>query len=190
LAATGFLLLCIAPLVGLIALLIKIDSRGPVLFSQTRVGEGGRTFKCWKFRSMYQDAEKRRAQLESVERMSGGLRFKMKDDPRITRVGRLLRASSMDELPQLWNVFRGDMSLVGPRPPIPSEVSEYELGERRRLEGVPGITCIWQVSGRADIPFDRQVEMDLEYLDQQSLRFDLLLLLKTIPAVLFGRGAY
>jgi lipopolysaccharide/colanic/teichoic acid biosynthesis glycosyltransferase len=122
--------------------------------------------------------------------MDGGVIFKMKHDPRITRVGRYIRRASIDELPQLWNVLKGDMSLVGPRPPVPSEVSQYTLSDRRRLEAKPGITCVWQVSGRSDIPFEQQVELDFAYIESQSLWMDIKLLLKTIPAVLLGRGAY
>jgi len=122
--------------------------------------------------------------------MKGGVIFKMKEDPRITRIGKFLRRGSIDELPQLWNVLKGDMSLVGPRPPLPSEVQEYTLADRRRLEAIPGITCLWQVMGRSAIPFSEQVELDAAYIESQSLRQDLTILLKTIPAVLSGRGAY
>ena len=188
--SSGLLLLILSPLGLLLALAIRLDSRGPIFFRQVRVGRDSHTFLLWKFRSMYIDAEQRREALLTGGRMSGGIRFKMKRDPRITRVGRFLRASSLDELPQLINILRGDMSLVGPRPPIPAEVADYTLLDRRRLEGVPGLTCIWQVSGRSEIPFERQVEMDIDYLDRRSLLFDLLLLLRTIPAVLLGRGAY
>ena len=190
LLVSGTMLVALAPLGLLLALLIKLDSRGPVFFRQVRVGRDGRTFLLWKYRSMYVDAEQRRQELLTEGRMSGGIRFKMKRDPRITRVGRLLRASALDELPQLINILHGDMSLVGPRPPIPAEVADYTLRDRRRLGGVPGLTCIWQVSGRSEIPFERQVEMDLEYLDRADLRLDLSLLLRTIPAVVLGRGAY
>ncbi len=122
--------------------------------------------------------------------MAGGVIFKMKNDPRITGIGRLIRRASIDELPQLWNVLIGEMSLVGPRPPLPSEVDQYALADRQRLHVKPGITCIWQVSGRSDIPFERQVELDIDYLYSQSIWVDLELLVKTIPAVLFGKGAY
>ena len=122
--------------------------------------------------------------------MAGGVIFKMREDPRITRVGKFIRRASIDELPQLWNVFRGDMSLVGPRPPLPSEVAEYDLADRRRLHVQPGITCIWQVSGRSDIPFEQQVELDVDYIYTQSLATDIKLLLQTVPAVVLGRGAY
>lgn len=139
---------------------------------------------------MYIDAEVRKKELETMNEMNGGVLFKMKDDPRITKVGKIIRKASIDELPQLWNVCKGDMSLVGPRPALPSEVNQYSLAERRRLEVIPGITCIWQVSGRSDIPFDKQVGLDVEYIESQSLWLDIKLLLLTIPAVLLGRGAY
>jgi len=139
---------------------------------------------------MYIDAEARKAALMAQNEMAGGVLFKMKDDPRITRVGKYIRRGSIDELPQLWNVLKGDMSLVGPRPPVPSEVALYTLADRRRLDAIPGITCIWQVSGRSEIPFKQQVELDVAYIESQSFWLDLKLLLKTIPAVLLGRGAY
>lgn len=187
-AAVGLLLL--APFFTLLALIIRLDSKGPTLFSQTRIGEGGREFRCWKFRSMYIDAEARKQELADQNEMDGGVTFKMKNDPRITRVGRFIRKASIDELPQLWNVFTGDMSLVGPRPAVPKEVAEYTPYERGRLSVKPGITCLWQVSGRSDLPFDRQVELDLEYARTRSLRKDLKILWQTVPAVLFARGAY
>jgi lipopolysaccharide/colanic/teichoic acid biosynthesis glycosyltransferase len=144
----------------------------------------------WKFRSMFIDAEERKAALEAQNEMQGGVLFKMKDDPRITRVGRTIRRLSIDELPQLWNVLKGDMSLVGPRPALPLEVSQYSLEERDRLAAKPGITCTWQVSGRSDIPFDEQVVLDIDYIREQSVKNDLKLLVKTVPAVITGRGAY
>jgi len=188
--ASALLLMLFAPFGLLVALAIRAESRGSVLFAQTRVGLRGRTFTCWKFRSMYEDAEERRAALEKEAEMSGGIRFKMARDPRITRVGRVIRKLSIDEMPQLWNVLVGDMSLVGPRPPIPKEVAQYTLSDRLRLAVIPGITCIWQVSGRSDIPFETQVLMDRSYVETQSLRLDLSLLVRTVPAVIFGRGAY
>lgn len=184
------LLILLSPLLLTIALLIKLDSPGPVLFKQIRVGRYGKFFPMWKFRSMYVDAEARKQALLARNEMAGGVIFKMKDDPRITRVGRFIRRASIDELPQLWNVVKGDMSLVGPRPALPSEVNQYSLEERRRLDVIPGITCIWQVSGRSEIPFEQQVRLDVEYIESQSFWLDLKLLLLTIPAVLLGRGAY
>ena len=188
--ASTVLLLLLSPLLLGIAVLIKLESSGPLVFAQTRVGRYGKLFKMWKFRSMYIDAEQRKAELMKANEMAGGVLFKMKHDPRITRVGRAIRKASIDELPQLWNVLKGDMSLVGPRPPVPEEVDEYSLSDRRRLEVIPGITCIWQVSGRSDIPFPEQVRLDVEYIEAQSFWKDIEILLKTIPAVLLGRGAY
>jgi lipopolysaccharide/colanic/teichoic acid biosynthesis glycosyltransferase len=186
----GPLFLVLLPIFGLLALAIRLESPGAALFKQTRVGRWGRIFTMYKFRSMYMDAEARKAELLADNEMSGGVTFKMQRDPRITRIGRFIRKASIDELPQLWNVIRGDMSLVGPRPPVPAEVDEYSLSHRRRLEVTPGITCIWQVSGRSDIPFPQQVELDVLYIESQSLLTDLKLLRQTVPAVLFGRGAY
>lgn len=182
------LLLC--PLFLIVVLIIRLDSPGPILFSQLRVGRHGKTFKMWKFRSMYIDAEKRKAELMKQNQMQGGVLFKMKDDPRVTRVGKFIRKFSIDELPQFQNVFWGHMSLVGPRPSLPNEVTQYTPHQRQRLEATPGITCIWQVSGRSEISFAQQVEMDREYIATQSFRKDMTLLLKTIPAVLSARGAY
>jgi exopolysaccharide biosynthesis polyprenyl glycosylphosphotransferase len=186
----GIGLLVLSPLFAVMALLIKLESAGPVLFSQTRIGKDGVEFRCWKFRSMFQDAEQRKQELMQQNEMAGGVTFKMKHDPRVTRVGRFIRKASIDELPQLWNVFNGDMSLVGPRPPVPQEVAQYTAHERQRLAVKPGITCIWQVSGRSDIPFNEQVLMDIEYIRSRSLWLDISLLLRTIPAVLLARGSY
>jgi len=188
--ASGLGLLVLSPVFALLAIAIKLESSGPVLFSQTRLGQGGTPFKCWKFRSMFIDAEKRKQELLAKNEMDGGTTFKMKRDPRITRIGRFIRKASIDELPQLWNVFVGDMSLVGPRPPVPQEVAKYTAYDRQRLMIKPGITCIWQVSGRSDIPFEEQVGLDIKYIVGRSLRMDIKLLLRTIPAVLFARGAY
>ena len=184
------ILLTILPLFLAIALAVKLSSPGSVFFVQRRVGLAGNHFPMLKFRSMFQDAEQRLAALKERNEMAGGVIFKMREDPRITRVGKFIRRASIDELPQLWNVFRGDMSLVGPRPPLPSEVAEYDLRDRRRLHVKPGITCIWQVSGRSDIPFEQQVELDVDYIYTQSLATDIKLLLQTVPAVVLGRGAY
>jgi len=189
-AGSGLLLVLLSPLYALVALAIRLDSPGPIFFKQIRVGRWGTLFPMWKFRSMYIDAEERKRALMQENEMAGGVIFKMKRDPRITRVGKFIRKASIDELPQLWNVLVGDMSLVGPRPPLPVEVNQYSLSDRRRLDVVPGITCIWQVSGRSDIPFDQQVQLDVRYIESQSIWLDLKLLLLTIPAVLLGRGAY
>jgi exopolysaccharide biosynthesis polyprenyl glycosylphosphotransferase len=187
---SGAGLLLLAPVFLGVAAAIRLESPGSVLFRQTRVGRWGQLFSMYKFRSMYVDAEARKQALLAANEMRGGVIFKMKEDPRITRVGRLIRRASLDELPQLWNVFIGDMSLVGPRPPVPAEVDQYSLADRRRLEVIPGITCIWQISGRSDIPFEEQVQLDVQYIESQSLFADLRILLWTIPAVLLGKGAY
>lgn len=188
-AALGLVML--APILLAVALAVRLTSRGPALLRQTRVGRGGRRFTLYKFRSMYIDAEARRAALlRENQHGTDGITFKMRHDPRVTRIGRLLRRSSIDELPQLINVLNGTMSLVGPRPPLPAEVARYSAAERRRLESVPGLTCLWQVSGRADLPFPRQVALDVEYQERRSLWLDVVILLRTIPAVLCARGAY
>ena len=173
------------------ALAIKLYDRGPVLFWQQRVGLNGRVFDFPKFRSMCVNAEAVRAALLAAnEHGSAGVTFKMKRDPRITPIGRLIRRTSIDELPQLWSIVRGDMSLVGPRPPLVSEVARYTMKERQRLSVTPGLTCIWQVNGRSEIPFPQQVEMDINYIQQRSMGRDIMLIIKTVPAVIRGRGAY
>jgi len=171
-----------------VALLVKLTSRGPVLFKQTRVGEGGRLFTCYKFRSMYVDAESRLEELRHLNELSGPV-FKIKDDPRITPVGRFIRKASLDELPQFLNVLRGEMSLVGPRPAIPSEVQKYGMRELGRLAVKPGLTCLWQIGGRSSVDFDQWVELDLTYIRTMSFWGDLVIVLKTVPAVLTARGA-
>ena len=186
-AGVGLLLL--APLLALVAVLIKLTSRGPVLFRQERAGLGGRPFVLLKFRSMREDAELRRRELAHLSEMDGPI-FKMRLDPRITWLGRLLRRSSFDELPQLLNVLRGEMSLVGPRP-LPLEEAEQLAPEARRRHDVPpGITGLWQVSGRNDLPYAQMIRLDLEYVERASFRLDLRILLATLPAVLSGRGAF
>lgn len=177
------------PIMLLVALAVKLDSRGPLLYPQERVGLGGRVFRIYKVRSLHVDADRRLAELRAHNEATGPL-FKMRNDPRRTRVGRVIRRLSLDEVPQLWNVLVGDMSLVGPRPPIPSEVAEYEEGHKRRLEVTPGLTGLWQVSGRSDLAFDEMVMLDLYYIENWSLSLDLKILLRTIPAVLSMRGAY
>ncbi len=181
-------LLLTSPLFVLIGILIKLDSPGPVFFTQIRVGLQKRTFKLLKFRSMVQNAEELLPELLAKNEMKGPV-FKIRDDPRITRVGRWLRKTSLDELPQLVNVLLGDMSLVGPRPPLPSEVKKYARWQRRRLSMKPGITCTWQISGRNEIDFEEWMNLDLQYIDHWSLGLDFKILLKTIPAVLTFRGA-
>lgn len=176
------------PVAGFIALVIKLTSGGKVLFRQTRCGLNGRFFTIYKFRTMVEDAEDRRRDLLHLNEMDGPV-FKLRSDPRVTAFGRFLRRFSLDELPQLWNVLRGDMSLVGPRPPIPEEVAKYQRWQRRRLSMKPGLTCLWQVSGRNDVDFDRWMQLDLEYIDSWSPMLDLKILLRTIPVVLSGKGA-
>lgn len=184
-AAVGLLLL--SPLLLLIALLIKLSSRGPVVFSQKRCGVNGRIFDIYKFRTMVVNAEELKQQLTEDNEVDGPV-FKIKKDPRITRIGAILRKTSLDELPQLVNVLKGEMSLVGPRPPVPDEVSQYEVWQRRRLSMKPGLTCIWQVSGRNDVSFEQWMNMDLEYIDNWSLGLDIKLLLKTVKEVTVGNG--
>jgi lipopolysaccharide/colanic/teichoic acid biosynthesis glycosyltransferase len=184
-------LLLLAPLFAAVALAIWLQDRGPVLFWQRRVGLHGVEFAFPKFRSMRVDAELVRARLLAANQHGqSGVTFKMKRDPRITPIGRIIRRTSIDELPQLWCVLRGDMSLVGPRPPLPSEVARYTLDDRERLLVTPGLTCIWQVNGRSEVPFPQQVQMDMDYIRRPGLWADVKLLLKTLPAVIRGRGAY
>jgi len=186
---SGIALALLSPLFLLIGALIKLENRGPVFFTQIRVGQFGREFRMFKFRSMCLDAEQRLKDLLAKNQHKQGVTFKLKNDPRITRVGRVLRKFSLDELPQFYNVFKGDMSLVGPRPPVPREVALYSQADRRRLAVKPGITCIWQVSGRAEIDFQGQVQLDVKYIESQRLATDLRILVKTVPAVISGRGA-
>ena len=183
-------MILLSPVFIAVALAVKLTSKGPVFFSQTRVGRYGRHFRFWKFRSMRTDAESLKSRLAEQNESKDGVIFKMKDDPRITKVGRFIRRASLDELPQLWNVFIGDMSLVGPRPPVPSEVAQYTLEDRKRLDVIPGITCLWQIKGRSEIPFHEQVRLDKEYILASSVWKDVVILLKTIPAIIGGRGAY
>lgn len=178
----------LAPLIALVAVGIKVDSRGPVLFRQPRLGKSGAPFVCYKFRSMREGAERELDLLRPLNQANGPI-FKIRDDPRLTRVGRLLRRTSIDEMPQLWNVLRGEMSLVGPRPPLPSEVERYEEWHHRRLEVVPGITGLWQVSGRSDLSFDEMVMLDIYYIENWSLALDLQILARTVPAVIAADGA-
>jgi exopolysaccharide biosynthesis polyprenyl glycosylphosphotransferase len=181
-------LMLLAPLFFIVAALIKLTSRGPIFFKQERVGLHGRAFHMLKFRSMVADAEALKARL-AAQNEQGGPVFKIRRDPRITTVGRFIRKYSVDELPQLINVLRGEMSIVGPRPPIPSEVAKYEAWQRRRLSVRPGLTCVWQVSGRNEISFEEWMYLDMQYIDHWSLAQDFQLILKTVPVVLTGRGA-
>ncbi|MFI9640986.1 sugar transferase [Micromonospora sp. NPDC051925] len=188
-SAAAVALALLLPLVALIALAVKLDSRGPVLFRQTRVGQGGREFGVLKFRTMVVNADALLAEL-AARNETNGLMFKMRDDPRVTRIGRLLRKWSLDELPQLVNVLMGQMSLVGPRPPLPSEVARYDGDVARRLLVKPGMTGLWQVSGRSDLSWEDGIRLDLYYVENWSLAADLTILWKTFGAVLRGRGAY
>ncbi len=187
LASVGLLLL--SPFLMFIAVAIKLDSPGPIIFKQVRIGKWGKPFSCYKFRSMFIDAEARKAELMEKNE-ADEIVFKIKQDPRVTRVGRFIRKASIDEFPQLFNVLKGEMSLVGPRPPVPIEVVQYEFETMYRLDAVPGITGLQQVSGRSDLSFKRWIELDLQYIAEQSLLKDIEILLKTIPAVLSGKGAY
>lgn len=182
-------LIILALLFPFVALAIKLDSKGPIFFCQTRIGKNGRRFRIYKFRSMYIDAEERKKQLIAQNEMTGFM-FKLKDDPRITPVGKFLRKTSIDELPQFYNILKGDMSLIGTRPPTQDEFEEYSPYYRRRLSMTPGLTGLWQVSGRSEIKdFDEVVKLDLEYIDKWSLSLDIKILFKTIIVVLFGKGA-
>jgi lipopolysaccharide/colanic/teichoic acid biosynthesis glycosyltransferase len=183
----GFLLSL--PLWIAISLAIKLDSRGPIFFRQKRSGQNGRVFTMLKFRSMVTDAEARFRQLAHLNEESSGLIIKIPDDPRVTAIGKFLRKFSLDEIPQFVNVILGHMSLIGPRPPSPDEYARYDAKQQRRLEAKPGLTGLWQVSGRKDTDFDFMVQKDLEYIEHQSLGYDLRILLKTIPVVLMGKGA-
>jgi exopolysaccharide biosynthesis polyprenyl glycosylphosphotransferase len=187
-ALTSFLVAVTLPVMTATAILIKLTSSGPVLFKQERCGLNGRSFIMYKFRSMIDNAEQLRFELEALNEMDGPV-FKSSRDPRVTTVGKIIRRFSIDELPQLFNVLRGDMSLVGPRPPLPQEVQRYERWQRRRLSMKPGITCLWQISGRNQVSFQDWMRLDLSYIDNWSLLLDLKILLKTVPVVLLGRGA-
>ncbi len=179
----------LSPILAVLALLIKLEDGGPILFVQVRVGKHGREFKMYKFRSMCINAEERLRELIALNRHAGGVTFKLEKDPRVTRIGRVLRKFSLDELPQFFNVLIGDMTLVGPRPPVPREVRLYSLADRRRLCVKPGITCLWQVSGRAEIDFPGQVLLDVQYIERQSFWLDMRILARTLPAVLSAKGA-
>lgn len=182
-------LILFSPIFLAVILAIKIEDRGPVFFQQTRVGKDGTTFQMYKFRSMVLNADKMKDELLDQDE-SEGATFKIKKDPRITKVGRIIRKLSIDEFPQFFNVVKGDMSLVGPRPAVPREVEVYEVEHRRRLAVKPGITCLWQIGGRSDLDFEQQVALDVQYIHSQTFRQDVLILLKTVPAVISGKGAY
>jgi lipopolysaccharide/colanic/teichoic acid biosynthesis glycosyltransferase len=188
-SVAAVLFLLSLPLLLVTAIAIKLDSRGPILFRSIRCGRGGKPFVFYKLRSMGNGAHSMKPSLLHLNEVDGPV-FKLSNDPRITRVGRWLRRTSIDELPQLWNVLRGDMSLVGPRPPIPEEVEQYTPTQRRRLSVKPGLTCLWQVQGRSDLSFDKWVELDLQYIFERSFATDVKILARTIPAVLSCKGAY
>ncbi|MGI6705180.1 MAG: sugar transferase [Clostridia bacterium] len=178
-----------SPLFILIPILIKLDSKGSVFFIQTRCGKEGRPFKIIKFRSMVMDAEKSLNDLEHLNEADGPV-FKIREDPRRTRFGKFLRRTSLDELPQLLNVLKGDMSLVGPRPPLPAEVARYTPYQRQRLSVKGGLTCYWQICGRSNLSFDEWVELDLKYIRERNLWVDIKIILKTLPLIFTSRGAY
>ncbi|MEN6521440.1 MAG: sugar transferase [Armatimonadota bacterium] len=183
------LLLILSPVFLLIVICIRVDSPGAIIFRQKRLGLGGRAFVFYKFRSMCIDAEKSKTEILHLNEVSGPI-FKIRNDPRVTRVGKFMRRYSLDELPQLFNVLKGDMSFVGPRPPLPDEVEQYEEWQLRRLSVIPGITCLWQISGRSKLSFDEWVNLDLKYIESRSIWLDIIILLKTIPAVISADGAY
>ena len=186
-AAVGLLL--ILPFLPVLALAIKLSSPGPVLYRSIRLGRSGEPFVFYKFRSMVDGAHESRKYVLHMNEVDGPI-FKITNDPRITRVGRFLRRSSLDEIPQLWNVLRGDMTLVGPRPPIPEEVEKYEPWQRRRLDVKPGLTCLWQISGRSKLGFDEWMRLDIQYIRHQSFLLDVKIILRTLPAVVSRDGAY
>ncbi len=173
-----------------ICIIIKLDSKGPILYSHKRVGKNGKLFNFYKFRTMVQNADKKLSEVSHLNESIDGVIFKNKKDPRVTRIGKILRRLSIDETAQIINIMKGDMKLVGPRPPLPHELENYSMEDLKRLHVIPGLTCIWQTAGRSEIPFKSQVLMDKEYISKRSWFFDLILILRTIPAVIFGKGAY
>ena len=187
--ASGVALVLLSPLFGVLTVKIKKEDGGPAFYSQTRIGKNGKPFKMWKFRSMIVNADKMVEQLEEQNEIDGAM-FKIKDDPRVTKIGHVIRKYSLDELPQLWNVLKGDMSLVGPRPPLPMEVADYTDYDKLRLTVTPGCTGLWQVTKRNDADFDEMVELDLEYINKSSLWFDFKILLKTVGVVIHPNSAY
>jgi lipopolysaccharide/colanic/teichoic acid biosynthesis glycosyltransferase len=186
--ASALILVCVAPLLALVGLAVRFSSKGPVIFKQTRCGLNGRRFTLYKFRTMVENAEELLSDVAHLNVKT--VNFKIPDDPRLTSVGRLLRKFSLDELPQLWNVLKGEMSLVGPRPAIPSEVEQYRRWQRRRLRMRPGLTCLWAVEGRDALDFEEAMRLDLAYIDSWSLAQDWIILFRTVPRVLTGRGAH
>lgn len=182
-------LILLSPLLLAVSIIIKIDSPGPILFKQNRVGDGGKIFMMYKFRSMCTDAEIQLDNLKKQNQKDGPV-FKIFNDPRVTRFGRIIRRTSIDELPQLMNILKGDMSFVGPRPPIPYEVSQYNDYQLQRISVKPGLTCYWQISGRSNLSFDDWIELDIKYIHERGFWTDIKILLRTIPAVLRREGAY
>jgi exopolysaccharide biosynthesis polyprenyl glycosylphosphotransferase len=182
-------LVALSPLFLAVAIAIKLDSKGPVIYSQLRAGKGGKIFTFYKFRSMFMDADQKQMLLLSRNEADGPV-FKIADDPRITKVGRFLRKTSIDEFPQLINILRGEMSIVGPRPPLLREMVQYTPEQMHRLDVKPGLTCYWQISGRSDLSFEKWMELDFQYIRERSLWTDFKIILKTFPAVLSERGAY
>lgn len=187
LSSIGLLLL--SPILIIVAIAIKIDSRGPIIFKQDRVGKDGKIFSMYKFRSMVVNAEELKQQLQSQNEMSGPM-FKIKNDPRITKIGRFIRKTSIDELPQLLNVIKGDMSLVGPRPPLPSEVAEYSDYDKQRLYVTPGCTGLWQATERNEVGFNEMVQLDIQYIQRASFMFDLWIIWKTVKIIIKPNGSY
>lgn len=187
--ASLFGLILLSPLFLAVAIAIKLDTPGPILYRSVRVGKGGKTFTFYKLRSMIHGAEQYRHRIAHLNEVTGPV-FKIARDPRITRVGRILRRTSLDELPQILNIMKGDMTLVGPRPPLPDEVRQYEPWQLRRLSVRPGLTCLWQISGRSRLSFDEWMRLDMEYIARRGFALDLKILVRTIPAVLSGKGAY
>jgi len=182
-------LIILFPFFIIVAAAVKLNSKGPIMFVQNRTGKDGKEFRFYKFRSMVHEAENLKDKVRSLSEVEGPI-FKIKKDPRITKLGRFLRKSSIDELPQLFNVLKGDMSLVGPRPPLPDEVTQYTPHQFQRLSVPPGITCLWQVSGRSEVSFYEWIELDIYYIEHRSFLLDLKILIRTIPVVLSGEGAY
>jgi len=187
---SGLALALLTPLFFGVGLAIVLEDGFPVFFAQDRVGLNGRVFRFYKFRSMFRNAEQLKDALIKQNESADGVIFKMKNDPRITKVGRFIRRYSIDEMPQFLNVLLGDLSIVGPRPPVPREVAQYTLEDRKRLHVKPGLTCLWQIQGRSEIPFKDQVRLDLQYIHSQSMVRDFVIMVKTVPAVLLGRGAF
>lgn len=182
-------LIVLLPLLIVVAVLIWFEDRGPAIYTQKRVGKNGKEFVMYKFRSMCLDADEKLKDLQQLNEKDGPV-FKMTDDPRVTRIGRIIRKYSIDELPQLFNILKGEMSIVGPRPPLPNEVKQYSSYQMHRLDVTPGLTCYWQISGRSNINFEKWIELDMRYIRERSIWTDFKIILKTVPAVLFGYGAY